>query len=182
MENPLKARRLLAGWTQDDFANYAGVTHDNIVRNEQGLFNRPSPAVLACICEYTGENPESVTKEYTAWIAHKRRSDYTRQLLKRTISFPNSEKLKNHPFLLWRLAIAPGTSRIAFCQLLCLHPATVLKYEKGEQRPMPSQIRVALKEAGMDQKYLEMLAKLGSEYYTFLRRRQYEHGHQGVTP
>jgi transcriptional regulator with XRE-family HTH domain len=172
MENPLKARRLLAGWTQDDLARYAGVTHDNIVRNEQGLFNRPSPAILATICDYTGEDEERVTKEYQAWIASKRRSDYTRNLVKRAISFPPARSLNQHPFLLWRLAVAPGTSRIAFCQMLCLHPATVLKYETGQQRPMPSQIKTALKEAGMDPIRLDNLAKLGSEYFVHERRRR----------
>jgi transcriptional regulator with XRE-family HTH domain len=171
VENPIKSRRLQAGWTQDDLANFAGVTHDNVVRNEQGLFNRPSPAILATVCEYTGESPERLTKEYTAWIANKRRSDSIWTSLRRVISFPNAGSLTGHPFLLWRTAVFPGVSRIGFCQILCLHPATVLKYEKGEQRTMPSQIKYALSEAGMDKARIDALAKIGSEYFVHQRRR-----------
>ena len=172
MENPLKIRRLQAGWTQDDLANFAGVTHDNVVRNEQGLFNRPSPAILSTLVEYTGESSEKITKEYTAWIANKRRSDSVRRPMRRIISFPAAHRLTGHPFLLWRTAIFPGISRIAFCQILCLHPATVLKYEKGEQRTMPSQIKDALSEAGMSKEKIDALARIGSEYFVHERRRR----------
>jgi DNA-binding XRE family transcriptional regulator len=172
MENPLKSRRLAAGWTQDDLANFAGVTHDNVVRNEQGLFNRPSPAILSTICEYTGDTPEKITKEYTAWIANKRRSESVRGPLRRVISFPQARVLTQHPFLLWRTAVFPGLSRIAFCQILCLHPATVLKYEKGQQRTMPSQITMALSEGGMSLDRISTLAKIGSEYFVHERRRR----------
>lgn len=171
MENPLKIRRLAANYTQDQLADRAGVTHDNIVRNEQGLFNNPSPAVLGTIVELSGDDSERIVLEYHNWIAWKRRQPQVRTLVLRQISFQRSYELKQHPFLLWRTAIFPGLSRIAFCQMLCLHPATVLKYEKAEQRPMPSQIYNALLETGMKKDRVETLAQLGSEYFVHAKRR-----------
>lgn len=165
-------RRLQANRTQDQLANEAGVTHDNVVRNEQGLFTNPSPAILSVITELSGDTTEQILKEYHAWVAHKRRSEPIRSLVKRQISFPNASTLNQHPFLLWRTAIAPGISRIAFCQMLCVHPATLLKYEKGDQRTMPSQIFEALSETGMEQKLIQNLAQLGSEYFTYECRRR----------
>lgn len=172
MENPIKIRRLLAGWTQDQLAAYAGVTHDNVVRNEQGLFNSPSPAVLEALVTYTGDSEQKIKNEYTAWIAHKRRSEPIRTLVKRNIHFNGASDLPSHPFYLWRTSIAPGVSRIGFCQMLCVHPATVLKYETGQQRPMPSQIFTALIECGMDSGKVHQLAMLGEEYFVHQRRRR----------
>lgn len=166
-ENPLKMRRLAAGRTQDQLANEAGVTHDNVVRNEQGLFNNPSPKVLWTLVRISGDSIEQIIKEYTAWIAAKRREEPLRSIVKRHISFQRPEVLTEHPFLLWRRAVTPGISRIAFCQMLCIHPATLLKYEKGDQRPMPSQIYLALKEAGMEISRINELAELGSKYFVY---------------
>jgi transcriptional regulator with XRE-family HTH domain len=172
MENPLKLRRLNANYTQDQLASLAGVTHDNIIRNEQGLFNKPSPRVLTAITRIDPSNTDRVRilKEYTNWIAWRRRQEPVRSFVRRQISFPQAEKLNNHPFLLWRMAVYPS-SRIEFCKILCLHPATLLKYETVKQRPMPSQIYNALIEAGTDKKFVEKLAKLGSEYFVLHRSR-----------
>lgn len=172
VENPIKSRRLQAGWTQDQLADRAGVTHDNIVRNEQGLFNNPSPAVFKAILSYTGEDATRVLKEYYAWIANKRRSNDIQSAVRRSIMFPPSDKLSNHPFKLWRDAAFGRLSRISFCQMLCLHPATVLKYEKTKQQSMPSQIYRALEDSGMPPSRINYLANLGSEYFRHERQRQ----------
>lgn len=167
MENPLKIRRLNKNLTMDQLAREARVTHDNIIRNEQGLYNKPSPAILSVVAKLNDDDPAGICLEYENWIAWKRRQEPIRSLVRRTISFDKAHKLKQHPFLLWRLAIAPGVSRIAFCQMLCCHPATVLKYEKGLQRTMPSQIYTALQECGMDSIRINALARLGAEYFDY---------------
>ena len=64
-----------------------------------------------------------------------------------------------------------GYSRIAFCQMLCLHPATVLKYETGRQRPMPSQIKTALLECGLAPEKVRYLADLGEQYFKYHRSK-----------
>jgi len=171
MENPLKSRRLLYHKSMDQVAYEAGVTHDNVVRNEQGLFTRPSPAILNCVANFSGDPVGNILKEYEAWVANKRRQEPIRTLVKREITWPSAQQLTQHPFLLWRTAIAPGVSRIAFCQMICCHPATVLKYEKADQRTMPSQIFEALCETGMNLQKINQLAELGSEYFVHERRR-----------
>lgn len=165
MENPLKIRRLSRNYTIDQLATEAGVTHDHIIRNEQGLFNKPSPKVLSAILRLSGDRPEDVVLEYRNWISWKRRQEPIRSLVKRNITFDRPERLTQHPFLLWRTAIAPGTSRIEFCKMLAVHPSTLLKYETGQQRPMPSQIYDALIECGMTKDKVEALAKLGIQYF-----------------
>lgn len=173
MENPIRIRRLAANYTIDQLAARAGVTHDHIIRNEQGLFTKPSPKVLGCIIELSGDTSDQIVLEYENWVAHQRRQEPIRSLVKRTISFDRASKLRAHPFLLWRTAIAPGVSRIAFCQMIACHPATVLRYEKGLQRPMPSQIFKALQECGMDSGKLHQLATLGCEYFDHQRSINY---------
>jgi transcriptional regulator with XRE-family HTH domain len=171
MENPLKARRINANYSMDQVARKANVTHDNVVRNEQGLFSKPNPAILEAIATISGDSPAQITMEYIAWVAAKRRQEPLRTLVKRQITFPPAKMLHSQPFLLWRTAIAPNLSRIAFCQLICCHPATLFKYEKGDQRTMPSQIFEALYDAGMSKESIETLADLGATYYTLLKRR-----------
>ena len=171
MENPIKSRRLNANFTQDQLAREAEVVHDNVVRNEQGLFTTPSPRLLSIIAKISGDSTEAITREYTAWVSAKRRNGTLKTALQRVISFDKAEKLKQHPFLLWRVAIFPGQSRIAFCQMLCIHPATVLKYETGKQGPMPSQIYEALLAAGMKEAAISDLAYLAIRYFRAKRFR-----------
>ena len=102
MINPLKRERLLWGLTQDQLAKIAGVTHDNVVRNEQGLFNNPSPKLLSALCEYSHSEPKQILLEYSNWIAWQRRQPPTRDLLRKQINFRTAEELYEHPFKLWR--------------------------------------------------------------------------------
>jgi transcriptional regulator with XRE-family HTH domain len=171
MENPLNYRRLNVNYTQDQLAERAGVTHDNIVRNEQGLYSSPSPKVMAAIVELSGDDPVTVLLEYRNWVAWKRRQEPIRGLVRRIITFPPGDKLTSHPFLLWRNALGIK-SRIDFCKMLCVHPATVLKYESNLQKNMPVQIYDALVETGMSAGRIQEIAQLGAEFFKNERRRR----------
>lgn len=171
MENPLKYRRLNANFTQDQLAERAGVTHDNIVRNEQGLYSSPSPKVLTAVADISTDDAEAISLEYRNWVAWKRRQEPIRGLVRRIITFPPKNRLTSHPFAMWRAALGV-TSRIDFCKMLCVHPATVLKYESNLQKNMPSQIYDALIETGMAQQRIEELAQLGADYFRNERRKR----------
>ena len=51
-------------------------------------------------------------------------------------------------------------SRMSFCNLLGLHPATVVDYERGLTRTMPAGIREALIEVGFSDEYVNDLASI----------------------
>lgn len=145
-ENPLKALRLQAGWTQIDLADMAGITRHAVLRTEQGVYALPPPSILSVFTSRLPHlNTLALEESYRIWQTKARR--------RAGLLFPDaplvSPDATGRQFLNWRTFSLGITSRMELCRLLCVHPAVVEKYEKGQQHSMPDQLFQALRESGL---------------------------------
>lgn len=156
--NPIRQARLDSHLTQKELAQRLGISTLAVIRYEQGLYQNISEKFTAEL----GVKNDS----YQAW--RTMHQEAAREYMKpfpfvRTI--PDGE----HPFVQFRKIItqrAVGTSsRMAFCILLALHPATVASYEKCGLRKLPNAISVALYNAGVSLAQINELDTFGQYYY-----------------
>jgi len=167
MDNIFKVLRKERGLTQEQLAKKCRVTRLAIIRNEQGLFTSPLPAVA-----HFFNGGRQVEEAYRHYQFSKRREADVTNAVKRAVTLDRISKLPAQPFLLWRNEILGPISQMKFCQMLCLHPATVANYERNNQRFMPMQIKLALLDAGLTGSRLENLETAGAEYYAYKRTGQ----------
>lgn len=144
--NPLKALRLSAGWTQQELADFGGITRHAVLRTEQGVYALPPPAILSVFSQrLPGSSIPYLETEYKAWQRRMRQA--TSRLMPDAPGI--SGAATSSQFRDWRIFTLGISSRMEFCRLFCVHPAVVEKYEKGQQARMPDQLQEALTDAGL---------------------------------
>lgn len=153
--NPLKEARLQQNMTQADLAQRANISVNAVIKYEQGLYEKPSTKII----EALGEDPYALAINYENW-----RKDHLRNNAWR---FSNASLAllsgAKHPLTTFRIAIdCPSQAELA--KWLCMHQATISKYESGTCRELPNQLRAALLEV-LSQKVVENINALGIEYY-----------------
>jgi DNA-binding XRE family transcriptional regulator len=156
--NPLKVARQISGYTQEDLSYYAGVTPGAILKYEQGLYENPSLKILKVLSDRTGIPVKALIIEYSEWRSWKRRTAYLP-----SVGILHFNEFF-HPLTQYREA-AGYRSMQSFCIDLCMHPATVGKYEKGLCRSMPLMVKTALSEGGLSPTGIDIIHRRGQVYY-----------------
>ena len=164
MENPIKRLRRERGLSQKGLADALDMSTHGLLRYEQGLYEHLSPKIL----EWIGENTNDRAYEECAYQEFRKHQQWIASQWVDNLP-PIQINAEAHPFVTFREHIttrAVGTkSRIRFCILLAVNPAVVLNYDKGKQGPMPSLIKEALTNAGVDPEYLHRLDVYGQIWH-----------------
>jgi hypothetical protein len=117
---------------------------------EQGVFSRPSEAVLHYLSEAADIPEAQLIREYYQYQRNTRRAFRDR--------FPDYSKTKELSTAVADLSLHPltryytthGLSRIGVCKGWCVHPFSFEQYEKNKQRSVPDDIQAAWFMMGWD--------------------------------
>lgn len=165
MENIIKRVRLERSITQREVADRADMSAQAVMRYEQGLYENLSDKLLIVIGNIADMACDDIQAEYNTFRNWKQVSAGQYLQSPPPLYFTNTL----HPFKNFRQRLTSGAvgneSRMAFCQLLAVHPATVAEYDEGKVKAMPALIERALLNAGLDQEYLRSLQELGEIWY-----------------
>lgn len=158
-----KSLRTERGITQHELAMRAGVSTQAVMRYEQGLYEGLSYSIARNLAIMTDTPVDEVYKTYDlARNEQQLNADLTKVPPIRLLG-------DKHPFETFREDVmkskGKNPSRIAFCILLAIHPATVAEYDSGRVKHMPALIERALDNAGLDSEYLDTLKTLGEIWY-----------------
>lgn len=165
MENIIKTTREQRGITQREVARLAGMSPQGVMRYEQGLYENLSVKLRDAIVELTDWEPYKVDMLYHAFRVDTqiRAGQYLAE--PPPIHFTETRT----PFLNFREGLTSGAvgtkSRMAFCILLAVHPATVQQYDEGKVKYMPALIKRALINGGLRGDYLKSLCEVGEIWY-----------------
>lgn len=138
MINPIKKVREEHHLTMKALASLAGVTEQNIVRAEGGMFGSLPPSIIDAISTLTGEKPERINMEYETWVAQ--------ELMEVKLPSGQSDKmiLDRSTFIEWKAAVCalndvPNTT-VGFCKVFKMHPYVIDKWESGKLKSAPLQL------------------------------------------
>lgn len=157
-----------ANLTQAELAKLAGVTRIAVLRYEQGIYSQLSDKLAKTLSDYHPDRPHPRTIHSLYAADRKARRQVARNLLGVLPILRVSSDPCRSPFYNFRIDVMAGSSyegdsnesRMSFCNLLGLHPATVVDYERGLTRTMPAGIREALIEVGFNNEYVNDLASI----------------------
>ncbi len=161
--NPIKEVRTRHGISQRQVAHLSGMSAQAVMRYEQALYENLSMKLATAVGELDDLSPSVVCSDYS----------YYREEVQVSANLTECPPIRfiagEHPFLTFRTEVLRSKglneSRMAFCILLAIHPATVLEYDSGRTRTMPALIERALVTAGMDTEVIETLKTFGELWY-----------------
>ena len=163
--NIIKQTRLDLGITQREVAQLAGMSPQAVMRYEQSLYENLSDKLAAAISTISGVTLEDIYKQYVIDRTQQQVSAWRYVAIPPPIHFTDSV----HPFLNFRQGITTAAvgnrSRMSFCILLAVHPATVAEYDSGRVSAMPALIKRALINADISAEYLKTLCEMGEIWY-----------------
>lgn len=159
VENPYRVRRHALRKTQQEIADACGISRLSVLRNEQGLFERPLPAITSCrVFDFSG-----LEKKYAKWVRDTRRANVVTDL----ILEPSDVAVS--PIEL-RLRSWFGTrSRQKFSTQLLVHPVSLVGYCDGRQAKMPKQLEEALRDIGYGKAAIEWIKLEQYEWGEYIR-------------
>lgn len=164
MENIIKESRLALGVTQREVARLANMSPQAVMRYEQGLYENLSTKLCSAVADMANLSEAEVEVYYASF-----RAETQRAAIRFLRNPPPLQINETHPFRLFREGLTSGAvgnkSRMAFCILLAVHPATVAQYDEGKVKHMPSLIRRALEVGELDATYLKSLMEFGEIWY-----------------
>jgi len=153
MQNPFAALRKLTTLSQRAFAEKYGFSRTAITFAESGQFVEISDELnkaLGMECAEKGidargllaqdYNAQSLQQAYQTWKSNER----AQIAYKFQVPISGQHDKQHSPFYYYIRQIA--SSEQAFCKLLKVPSATVLRYRDGETRTMPKAIEEALRE------------------------------------
>lgn len=157
-----------ANLTQAELAKLAGVTRIAVLRYEQGIYSQLSEKLAKTLSDYHPDRPHPRTIHSLYAADRKANRQVARNLLGVIPVLRVSTDPCRSPFYNFRVDVMVGSSyegdvsdsRMSFCNLLGLHPATVVDYERGLTRTMPAGIREALIEVGFSEEYVADLGAI----------------------
>lgn len=155
LSNPLKVMRLSHSLTMDQLAAKVGCGRLLIVRNEQGVYVRPSPKLFQWLLDMTGESESTQLRAYYKFQEQTRLENYGK--LRDDIDF-TMESLGGipNPLIKWRLTSEPRLNPTQVAKLFCIHPIAIHKVEKQPwlANSIPTQIIQALTQSGYSKELL----------------------------
>ena len=138
MMNPIKKVREESKLTMKAFASLAGVTEQNVVRAESGMFGSLPPSILKAVRALTGLDERDTLAAYEEWVEE--------ELKNVRLPDPHSDRmiLDRVSFIEWKNNVCtlndmPHTT-VAFCKLFKLHPYVIDKWEGGKLKSAPLQL------------------------------------------
>lgn len=136
--NPVKKVREESHLTMKAFASLAGVTEQNVVRAEGGMFGSLPPSIIEAIKALTGLAYEDIVAAYEEWVEA--------ELKEVKLPHPSSDKmiLDRATFVDWKYTVCalndtPNTT-VGFCKLFKMHPYVIDKWESGKLKSAPLQL------------------------------------------
>lgn len=154
LRNPVAEFREENSLTQEQLANYAGVTRQVVTKVEAGLFDYIPPSIMNVITAYRGAEGLAMEREYLKWIDHEVKK------LKDT-DFPPVGKWYDweiESFIAWRYFISDSVN--GFCTKLKIQPIIISNYEKGKTQNLPELLKTRLRTAGLSEVYILELERL----------------------
>lgn len=173
-----------ANLTQADLARLAGITRIAVLRYEQGIYSQLSDKLADTLSEVHPDNPSPKTIHSLYAADRKAQRQVARNILGVLPVLRVSTDPCRSPFYNFRVDVMVGSShrssyegdlndsRMAFCNLLGLHPATVVDYERGVTKTMPVGIKEALIEVGFSEEYVADLGAIQEAWVNFLKEGQ----------
>jgi DNA-binding XRE family transcriptional regulator len=157
MKNPVAEFREENSLTQEQLANYAGVTRQVVTKVEAGLFDYIPPSIMNVITAYRGAEGLASEREYIQWI------DQEVKALDKGIFPPVGKEAMYTPipiktFIDWRYHISESVN--GFCTLLKIQPIIISNYEKGKTQNLPEILKTRLRTAGLSEVYILELERL----------------------
>jgi len=181
----IAALRREANLTQADLAKLAGITRIAVLRYEQGIYSQLSDKLADTLSEVHPDNPSPKTIHSLYAADRKAQRQVARNILGVLPVLRVSTDPCRSPFYNFRVDVMVGSSyegdlsgspisdsRMAFCNLLGLHPATVVDYERGVTKTMPVGIKEALIEVGFSEEYVADLGAIQEAWVNFLKEGQ----------
>lgn len=132
-----------------------------VIRTEQGLFSEPPEGILLSLSVASFVSQTDLVTQYKDWQRRQRWIN-GKALIKVPapvglgVSAPIYEYLRHA----W-----PDLGLQGRAKKLCVHHSTLMRYEQGLQPFMPGQLAIALSHAGVDSLTLELLDRLGQQWY-----------------
>lgn len=163
--NIIKELRQEKGLTQRQIATLSDMSAQAVMRYEQGLYEGLSAKLRDTLAELADLDPNLI--------------DYNYEQFREAVQFearayvlpppPIVITADKHPFCHFRETVSKrrngAASRISFCILLAMHPATVAEYDEGKVIHMPALIHRGLTNAGLSSDYLNQLSAVGELWY-----------------
>lgn len=146
--NTLQRLRREANLTQRQLAHEAGITPLAVLKNEQGLYTRPSASLVRVLAHATGTPETAIVAGYqndqVLFRQHAAKQVRASVDLFYFTNQPPVGSLKEFIHL-----ICDGSVQ-QFCKLLAVHPTVVARYLRKPGTQMPSQLRTAFKDCGVE--------------------------------
>lgn len=154
--NPISTARSLSLLSTTGLARKLGVSRQYISRAEQGLYDKPSEALLNWTTSTINRNrPDNqhvtnagVMQLYKEWQWQKRESAKMDKIL-RPIDVTDFDRMRQPDvmryhkiFTNWRRDY--WETAHSFCVDMCLHPSPVADYEDGQTITMPNSLKKVL--------------------------------------
>ena len=158
LTNTLKELLFQYGITQARLADEAGVTRHAVLRLTQLCYPTPLPSVISSLALLTGLSEEALNTCYEEDIKANRVNTGELYFDTRSVRIAYQHGLSNrgprHPFATFRSHLIPSNpSRIHWCSLVSVHPATMDRYESFKTG-LPKPLEVALVECNLDREIL----------------------------
>jgi hypothetical protein len=141
------------------------------------MYTTPPQGVLSALAPYseTGRTEDLCTR-YLEWVKTTRRlngtesefpclPDHFQEAYEYQVGEGWARRLapeSRHPLVVLR---GLGSSQISLCKALCLNPGPIHKFEKFEQREVPTQLLDALRDARYSERDIEYLKFISAATY-----------------
>lgn len=159
MEHPLVEFRTSHHLSQDDVANFCGITRQIILLCEQGIYPEIPPAILKGVKDEFGQLATyDWPEKHTAWIKQELDKVDIRPLVGDFGIMTQTGKLSVHSFIEWRNLISTSVSN--FGKLIKIQPVTIRKYESGATNNLPIQLVERLRHWGFSEAYIDSVSRL----------------------
>lgn len=165
--NPLKAMRLSHSLTQQQVMDRAYIGQLVIIRNEQAVYPKPSPAYFNFLLDLTGETEATQLRRYYEFQLLTRKANYGELIA--DMNWTRYTRPISNPLTLWRQLSGLNPTEVA--KLYCIHPVAIHKVEKQPHlaNTIPSQILNALKMSGYSYELLGAFQRAYANYKDYQR-------------
>lgn len=135
--NIIKVLREHSNYTIKEFAEYADVSEQVVLRTEQGTYSDVPPSISQAISKLHNMTFDEIKNEYANYkVARRKWSQKESPLVLELLNDLKSTVSFQHPFIYWRVACGYDT-RMGFCIAFCVHNATLTRFEKGRSEYVP---------------------------------------------
>lgn len=144
--NPIARKRDQLGLTQEELAEWTGISRGYIIRLEQGTVTKPSWNFLNAITQ-DSHSASKILETYELWRKEKRASQYELAVLNFCGTDWEGDWLK--------LRKSFSISRVGFCKQFCIHPGVMENFEKKPREKFTPYLYEVWDDVGLDKATVE---------------------------